>query len=144
MASASAAFTPAWAVNKCVDAAGKTVYQEAPCPNTHQSKSVNTSGAGKGDPDSEGARYWSRTVEQQKMQEKRDAAIRDRRVFVGMTADDVIRSWGKPNQVNRTVLSGLVSEQWVYERGSRFGPAQYVYVRNGVVDSVQTTGDTGN
>jgi len=139
-----AACAPAWAINKCVDAAGKTVYQEAPCPSTHQSKPVNKSGAGKGDPDSEGARYWSRTVEQQKIQEKTDAAIRGGRVFVGMTADDVVRSWGKPNKINRTVLSGLVSEQWVYERGSRFGPAQYVYVRNGVVDSVQTTGDTGN
>lgn len=53
-------------------------------------------------------------------------------VAIGMTADQVIESWGQPDQRNRTILEGLVTEQWVY--GS---VQQYVYLRNGRVNALQ-------
>lgn len=66
-----------------------------------------------------------------------DIAIRNQKVFVGMTAEQVIRSWGKPTTVNKTITSSIVSEQWVYGRG-RIGDDQYVYLKNGIVDALQS------
>lgn len=60
----------------------------------------------------------------------------DRRggVSVGMTANQVLAScWGKPEKVNATITAGGRREQWVY--GS-----QYVYVDNGTVTAIQTSG----
>jgi hypothetical protein len=54
---------------------------------------------------------------------------------IGMTSKQVTETcWGKPDQVNRTETALGITDQYVYEgRG-------YVYLRNGVVTSVQTTG----
>jgi hypothetical protein len=51
----------------------------------------------------------------------------------GMTAEQVIASWGRPRDINRTVGSWGVHEQWVY--GEFGGP--YVYLEDGVVTSWQ-------
>lgn len=65
---------------------------------------------------------------------KAEAARKKREgVTLGMTPEEVIASsWGKPHRVNRSVYSFGVHEQWVYH-GSN-----YLYFRNGVLDSVQT------
>jgi hypothetical protein len=47
-----------------------------------------------------------------------------------MTKDMVIDSWGKPEDINRTVTSSYIHEQWVY--GSR-----YLYFENGTLTSFQ-------
>lgn len=57
-------------------------------------------------------------------------AIKDQKVVLGMTAKQVELSWGKPEDVNRSVGSWGVHEQWVYGR-------QYVYLENGKVSSFQ-------
>lgn len=57
-------------------------------------------------------------------------AIRDQKVILGMTAKQVELSWGKPDDVNRSVGSWGVHEQWVYD-------SQYVYLENGKVSSFQ-------
>ena len=57
-------------------------------------------------------------------------AIKGQRVALGMTADQVILSWGKPEDVNRSVGSWGIHEQWVYGE-------QYVYLENGKVTSFQ-------
>lgn len=59
-----------------------------------------------------------------------EATIKSHKVFIGMTADDARKSWGKPNHVNRTRNTFGTSEQWVY--GSN-----YLYVENGIVTSLQ-------
>lgn len=41
--------------------------------------------------------------------------------------------WGKPAKINTTMTSGVEFEQFVYGLGF------YVYLRNGVVTSIQTT-----
>jgi hypothetical protein len=52
-------------------------------------------------------------------------------VSIGMTADQVQLSWGKPKRVNASVSAQVDREQWVY--GS-----QYLYMQNGVLRSMQT------
>jgi hypothetical protein len=51
---------------------------------------------------------------------------------VGMTADMLRASLGRPEQVNTTQTAGSTHEQWVY--GS-----DYIYVDDGIVSSYQTS-----
>lgn len=54
---------------------------------------------------------------------------------VGMTAKQVEATcWGKPDHVNRSETAGAINDQYVY------GDSRYVYLRNGVVTSIQTSG----
>lgn len=53
-------------------------------------------------------------------------------VSIGMSAERVLlSSWGKPEKINRTTNKFGESEQWVY------GSGNYLYFRNGVLDSIQ-------
>lgn len=62
------------------------------------------------------------------------ACARKGGVSVGMTKDQVRAScWGKPQNINTTVVSGLRQEQWVYPGYN------YVYFHNGIVRAVQTS-----
>lgn len=55
-------------------------------------------------------------------QEIRTAVVKNQ-VFPGMSADDAVKSWGKPSKINR---SSHGTDQWVYYRGDY--SAQYLYV----------------
>lgn len=51
---------------------------------------------------------------------------------IGMTAEEVLQSsWGKPDEVNRTVTATVTHEQWVYSDN------KYIYLDNGVVTAIQ-------
>lgn len=52
-------------------------------------------------------------------------------VKVGFTKEMVTVSWGKPEDINKTIHDGFITEQWVY--GSR----NYVYFNNGIVTAIQ-------
>lgn len=67
---------------------------------------------------------------------KIEAAIAAQKVMIGMSADEVKRSWGLPSKVNRTINAAGTSEQWVYYWGS-YGNAGYVYLNDGVVTTIQ-------
>jgi hypothetical protein len=55
---------------------------------------------------------------------------------IGMTVDQVFATcWGRPTSVNRTETAGIVSDQFVYS-----GRDAYVYVANGVVTAIQSSG----
>ncbi len=54
------------------------------------------------------------------------------KVRVGLTEDQLRASWGRPDEVNRTVVGASVDDQWVY--GSN-----YVYVEGGEVTSYQVS-----
>jgi len=56
-----------------------------------------------------------------------------KKVGVGMSAEQVRLSWGKPEKVNSTVYGRGTHEQWVY------GGSQYVYFEDGVMTSLQQT-----
>lgn len=53
-------------------------------------------------------------------------------IRIGMTARMVRESWGRPNDINRTITATGVREQWVY------GGGRYVYLEDGVVVTIQT------
>lgn len=54
------------------------------------------------------------------------------KIRLGMTKEQVIASWGKPERVNRSVGTWGIHEQWVY---GTFGP--YLYFENGILTSWQ-------
>lgn len=57
--------------------------------------------------------------------------IKNRRIQLGMTPCMAIAAWGRPDDINRSVGSFGVHEQWVY-------PANYLYFRDGVLTSFQS------
>jgi len=59
------------------------------------------------------------------------SAILAHQVALGMTTEQVLLSWGNPNDVNRSVGSWGVHEQWVYGYSSR----TYLYFENGILTS---------
>jgi len=56
--------------------------------------------------------------------------IMARKVVIGMKKEQVVESLGRPEDINRTVLPGQVTEQWVYG-------GLYVYFTDGIVTSFQ-------
>ena len=95
-------------------------------------------------PEMYGAREYSNLNEQQKRSflknhEGYDVstvnAILNGKIRIGMTKDQVIYSWGRPNDINRTVGSWGIHEQWVYDRGDY--NSQYLYFEDGILTSWQ-------
>jgi len=68
-------------------------------------------------------------------------AILQGRITFGMDKIQVVASWGKPNDVNKTVTPYSTHEQWVYSDYSYilrcFEPYAYVYFENGILTSWQ-------
>ena len=58
-------------------------------------------------------------------------AIRSGVILIGMTKDMVIASWGRPKDINSTITSYGVHEQWIY------GSHKYVYLEDGIVTAIQ-------
>jgi len=48
------------------------------------------------------------------LKEEIKTCIKEGKLRIGMTKEEVIASWGKPIDVNKTVGPGGVHEQWVY------------------------------
>ncbi|MDI6766085.1 MAG: hypothetical protein QME52_04605 [Bacteroidota bacterium] len=51
------------------------------------------------------------------------SAIEDGKVFVGMTAEQALLSWGEPKSINRTTTGRTIQEQWEY------GSHTYLYLQ---------------
>ncbi|UZD21166.1 hypothetical protein [Algoriphagus halophytocola] len=58
--------------------------------------------------------------------------IIDRKVWIGMSEDMLLESWGKPRRVNTTTTKYGIKKQYVYFE-------RYVYLDNGIVESIQAT-----
>ena len=56
--------------------------------------------------------------------------LKNNLIWLGMTKEMATISWGSPNDINRTVGSWGVHEQWVYGRS-------YLYFENGILKSYQ-------
>lgn len=66
------------------------------------------------------------------------ARVRDKKITVGMTAEQVRLAWGEPSKINRTVTASTVREQWIYGSYSRYTkPWAYLYLTNDKVTSWQ-------
>jgi hypothetical protein len=63
--------------------------------------------------------------------QKMGSYIADGKVVLGMNKEMCIAAWGNPIEINRTILHGLTSEQWV------FGWRTYLYFDNGVLSAIQ-------
>lgn len=121
-------------VYKC-NANGKVIYQQQPCSGAEVISGVSSGPIAP--VDEANVQRIKREMAEFKYKEKVDNAVRAGQIFVGMTANDVMRSWGRPNKVNTTLTRGSAREQWVYRRVG-IGYDQYVYVHNGTVESIQT------
>jgi hypothetical protein len=64
------------------------------------------------------------------------ASVACRRIRIGMTAEQVRAAWGRPDDINRSVYSFGVHEQWVWEDGDGI-PYQFAYMEDGVLTSTQ-------
>jgi|GEM_PF-3751381 len=62
-------------------------------------------------------------------------SIKNQQVFIGMTKDMAILSWGKPDEINKDIGSWGVHEQWVYNVGDYRN--NYLYFKNGRLSSIQ-------
>jgi len=71
-----------------------------------------------------------RIMEKYNCSEEIAELIHKHHVRIGMTTEQVIAAWGRPRDINRTVGSYGVHEQWVY--GST-----YLYFEDGVMTSFQ-------
>lgn len=132
MIAVAAASTSAQAqVYKCKEG-GKTVFSDIPCLKDGEQVQVAPAS---GHWNAENAARSQRESSDIKAKVRRIDAIRDGKVYVGMSRDDVIESWGPPSKVNRSIYAGKASEQWVYDRGR---DSQYVYVENGEVTAIQS------
>lgn len=61
------------------------------------------------------------------------AAIAKKSVIVGMTMEEVVKAWGKPERRNTSGGAGGSREQWVFEDDS------YLYFKDGRLVSWQQT-----
>jgi hypothetical protein len=57
------------------------------------------------------------------------AVIDQGRIFEGMTKQEVILAWGPPHRINQSSYG----EQWVYHRGAKDKPTDYLHFENDVL-----------
>ena len=59
-------------------------------------------------------------------------AVRESRITIGMTSEQVLLIWGEPTEKNNTVTASGASEQWIYPGDN------YLYFDNGIMTSYQS------
>lgn len=64
-------------------------------------------------------------------------AIEKKQIYIGMTKEMVLMSWGSPKAVNRTIGKWGVHEQWIYSSGIYFRTVRYLYFENGELTTIQ-------
>lgn len=58
--------------------------------------------------------------------------IIEKKIWIGMTSEMTIASWGSPDQINKSVSTYGTKEQWVYS-------GDYLYFELGILKSYQTS-----
>jgi hypothetical protein len=69
-------------------------------------------------------------AENPKWSNKVCSAIVESKIFIGMTGEQVVASWGEPNNINRTITINVKHEQWIYAH-------HYLYFDNGILTTMQ-------
>jgi hypothetical protein len=57
--------------------------------------------------------------------------INSGKVVLGMNKEMCVKAWGKPIDINETIVTGLIHEQWVYSL------SLYLYFENGKLTAIQ-------
>lgn len=101
----------------------KTLYQESPCSDAAEIQ-IDTS------------RLADESAQAAKRRQKEQAeiALHPRKLVIGMSSRDVLKAWGRPTEVNKSVYPGHIHEQWVY-RSNRY--SRNAYIDNGFLTSYQ-------
>lgn len=63
-----------------------------------------------------------------------EKAERDSHLYIGDSESKIRKVFGEPYEVNRTVVGGHESKQYVYDRGSKF---LFIYTKDGIVTGYQ-------
>lgn len=63
--------------------------------------------------------------------QKLGSLIVDKQVVIGMTKEMCTEAWGKPYDINTTIVAGSTSEQWCYSMKT------YLYFTNGILTAIQ-------
>lgn len=79
--------------------------------------------------------YFSDPFNGKKWTKQAIDAIKAQKVFIGMGKDQVILSWGQPDDVNKTITGKNTYEQWVYNKGNY--KYSYLYFENGKLTTIQ-------
>lgn len=138
----AAACAPAWPINKCTDAGGKTVFQDTPCADGRGQQievrpaSSFSSGAVAPGPSGQAAQAARKEIADTNRRFEITSAIERGEPLIGMTSAELERALGQPDRVNAGNYGGVQKDQLIYERNGR---TWYVYTRNGVVESIQNT-----
>lgn len=103
--------TGAWGqVFKCVDRAGHTTYQQAPCRGGQTGSAIELADPVTGQPGS--------AVPSDKAEAIWHAAARERRAIVGMPKTFVTQGLGSPAEIRAPRTGEAGSEVWVYRKGA--------------------------
>lgn len=86
----------------------------------------------------EALRVWLAKIDALPDSEAIKNLVRERKIALGMTAEAVLLSWGKPHDKNSSFGSWGKHEQWIYRIGHF--KADYLYFENGILKSVQLEG----
>jgi len=62
--------------------------------------------------------------------------LRERKVWIGVTKEMALLSWGRPDDINKTITTHIVREQWVYQRSHY--KSDYLYFDDGILSGIQT------
>ena len=60
--------------------------------------------------------------------------IANKKIHIGMTADQVKAAWGRPYKINETTFSSVTKEQWVMHDSIN---SSYLYFENGILTAMQ-------
>ena len=74
--------------------------------------------------------------------EKAEKLIESKKLAVGMSKKDVVRSWGKPDEIDTSLTEKGKFDVLIYHRGSK--KSQYVFIsEQGVVSNVKSADPNG-
>ena len=105
------------------------VYQQSQCEGGRQ---IGLGGA------SPSSAAPAKLVQVDQTREKAETAIARGQVFVGMTREELARSWGQPTTIHSGHIGTReVSEQWIYRR-DKVGGDHRVFLDKGVVRRIET------
>ena len=132
-------FSAAWAVNKCTDADGKSVFQDAPCLGKGTTLDIRSAPGKKGLAESPATDWKARAAELDKRSDIQ-AAVERREAVIGMTLEQLQQAMGLPDRLNTGDYQSGSKDQRIYDRNGR---TWYVYTAGNLVTAVQTSATVG-